>query len=349
MAGTLRHLARQRTAFGLRPSTHSTCSRKELPLTPNRLIAALAVTGSLAFGLSACGDDDTTSSSASGGSESTLSGKISLDGSSTVYPFAQAAAEGFNAENPDVDITVGESGTGGGFEKFCKGETDISNASRPIKEEETALCKTGGVESAELLVANDGIAIATNPALKVTCMTTDQLKKLWVDDKVTDYKDLGVSGLSGKVSLYGPGTDSGTFEYFTEAINGEKAVSRKNYQASEDDNVLVQGVSGDATGLAYFGFSYYEQNKEALNLVSVDGGDGCIAPSKETIQDGSYKPLSRPLFMYPSAKAAARPEVKAFITYVNENAATIAENAKLVGLTDAQSTEAKAEAGKIVG
>ena len=318
-------------------------------MTPNRLIAALAVTGSLALGLSACGDDDTSTGSASGGSESSLTGKISLDGSSTVYPFAQAAAEGFKAENPEVDITVGESGTGGGFEKFCKGETDISNASRPIKEEETALCKTGSVTTAEMLVANDGIAVVTNPALKVTCLTVPQLSKLWKDDSVTDYKDLGVSGLSGKVSLYGPGTDSGTFEYFTEEINGEKAVSRKKYQASEDDNVLVQGVQGDATGLAYFGFSYYEQNADSLNLVAVDGGDGCVKPSKETIQDGSYKPLARPLFMYPSASAAARPEVKAFLTYVNENAATIAENAKLVGLTPEQTAEAKTELGKIVG
>lgn len=318
-------------------------------MTPTRLITALAVTGSLAFGLSACGDDDTSSSNASGGGEkSSLSGTIAIDGSSTVYPFAQAAAEGFREENPDVNITVGESGTGGGFEKFCKGETDISNASRPIKDEETELCKTGQVTTSELEIANDGIAIVSNPAIPAKCITTDQLSKLWKDDSVTDYKDLGVDGLSGKVSLYGPGTDSGTFDFFTGEINGEEGVSRKKYQASEDDNVLVQGVQGDKTGLGYFGFSYYEQNADALNLVSVDGGKGCVAPSAETIQNGTYTPLSRPLFMYPSAKAAARPEVKAFLTYITENAADIAENSQFVGLTAEQQTKAKSELAKIV-
>ena len=314
----------------------------------NRLIAALAVSGTLAFGLAACGDDDNTSANG-GGTESSLSGKIAIDGSSTVFPFAQAAAEEFQKENPGVEITVGSSGTGGGFEKFCKGETDISDASRPIKDEEVELCETGGVETKELVVANDGIAVVTNPALKAQCMTTDQLAKLWKDDSVTSYDDLGVDGLSGDVSLYGPGTDSGTFDYFTDEINGEEGVSRKKYQASEDDNVLVQGIQGDDQALGYFGFSYYEANADKLNLVAIDGGDGCVKPSLETIQDGSYKPLGRPIFMYPSAEAAKRPEVAAFLTYLNENAETIATNAKMVPLNAEQKATAKSEIDSILG
>jgi phosphate transport system substrate-binding protein len=315
-------------------------------LKSTRMLAALAAS-SVALTFAACGDDETTAES--GSSASTLSGTIAIDGSSTVYPFAQAAAEGFQEENPDVKISVGESGTGGGFEKFCKGETDISNASRPIKDEETEACKTGSVAPSELVVANDGIAIVANPSLNVKCLTTDQLAKLWKDDSVTDYKDLGVSGLSGKASLYGPGTDSGTFDFFTGEINGEEGVSRKKYQASEDDNVLVQGIAGDPTGIGYFGFSYYEQNQDKLKLVEVDGGDGCVAPSKETIQDGSYKPLARPLFMYPSATSAKKPEVKAFLQYVEDNLPTIAEKALFVPLTDEQATQSKAELAKILG
>ncbi len=313
-------------------------------MTPTRLLTALAVTGTLAFGLTACGGDDETTS---GGTASALKGTISIDGSSTVGPLMQAAAEQFNAENPDVEITVGQSGTGGGFEKFCKGETDISNASRPIKDEETEACKAGGVTTSQLEVANDGIAIVANPALAVKCLTVPQLSQLWKDDAVTDYKDLGVSGFTGKVSLYGPGTDSGTFDFFTDVINGEEGVSRKKYQASEDDNILVQGLQGDKTGLGYFGFSYYEQNADTLKLVEVDGGDGCVAPSKETIQDGTYKPLSRPLFIYPSAAAVKRPEVKAFLEFINEKSTEIAEAALFVPLTDEQLTASKAELEKI--
>lgn len=315
-------------------------------MTTTRLLAAVAAS-SLALTFAACGGDDESSST--GSSASTLSGSIAIDGSSTVYPFAQAAAEKFQEENPDVKITVGESGTGGGFEKFCKGETDISNASRPIKDEETEACKTGNVEPSELIVANDGIAVVANPALNVKCLTTDQLSKLWKDDSVTDYKELGVSGFEGKVSLYGPGTDSGTFDFFTGEVNGEEGVSRKKYQASEDDNVLVQGVSGDQTGLGYFGFSYYEQNQDKLKLVEIDGGDGCVAPSKETIQNGTYKPLSRPLFMYPSANAASKPAVKAFLEYVENNLDAIAEQSLFVPLTAEQQEKSKAELAEILG
>ena len=217
----------------------------------------------LALGVAACGGDDDDDSSSDGDSASGLSGSISIDGSSTVQPFAEAAAELFNEENPDVNITVGAAGTSGGFEKFCAGETDISDASRSIEPEEVKVCKDGGVEYTEIQVANDGISVVTNPALEISCLSTDQLKQLWIDDKVTSYGELGDDADSGEalpdaeVSLYGPGTDSGTFDYFTDVINGEEGVSRKEYQASEDDNVLVQGVEGDQNGLGYFGFSYY--------------------------------------------------------------------------------------------
>jgi phosphate transport system substrate-binding protein len=292
----------------------------------------LAVSAGLVLGLgvAACGgdDDDSSASADSGGSASGLSGSISIDGSSTVQPFAEAAAELFNEENPDVNITVGAAGTSGGFEKFCAGETDISDASRSIEPEEEKLCKDGGVEYTEVQVANDGISVVTNPALTITCLSTDQLKQLWVDDKVTNYSELGDDADSGEaipdaeVSLYGPGTDSGTFDYFTDVINGEEGVSRKEYQASEDDNVLVQGVSGDQNGLGYFGFSYYEQNQDAL-------------------QDGSDTPLSRPLFMYPSAEAMSKPEVAGFMQYVVDNYDSIAEAALIVPMDDTQASDAQ--------
>ncbi len=279
-------------------------------ISKNWLLAAGTSTV-LAFGVAACGDDDESSSDSGGDAPSGLSGSISLDGSSA-------------------------------------GETDISNASRSIEPEEEKLCADGGVEYTEVQVANDGISIVTNPDLEISCLTTDQLAQLWTDDTVTNYSELGEDANTGEplpdvdVSLYGPGTDSGTFDYFTDVINGEEGVSRKEYQASEDDNVLVQGVSGDTAGLGYFGFSYYEQNAEALNLVSVDGGDGCVEPSAETISDASYAPLARPLFMYPSATALTdKPEVEGFMQYVVDNAADIAEAALIVPMSEEQASEAK--------
>ena len=312
------------------------------------LLLALAVSGALAFGVVACGDDEesggTNAAASDGGGE--LSGSIAIDGSSTVAPFAEAAAELFQEENPDVQITVGTSGTGGGFEKFCAGETDISDASRAIKDDEEApLCDEGGVKYTEIQIANDGIAIATNKELAVDCLTTDQLKQLWnKGSKVASLSEVDPELPDTKLSLYGPGTDSGTFDFFTDAINGEEGVSREDYEASEDDNQLVTGVSGDAGGFGYFGFSYYEGAADKLNLVGVDSGDGsCVKPSVESIQDGSYKPLSRPLFMYPKAEAMGRPEVKAFMEFVVAQAPAIAEAAKIVPLTDEQTQTAKDE------
>jgi phosphate transport system substrate-binding protein len=311
-----------------------------------RLSLTVALAGVLA--LAAGGGDKGGGGSGSGGSGDGLQGTIAIDGSSTVFPFAEAAAELFNEEHPDVKITVGQSGTGGGFEKFCAGETDISDASRPIKsDEEAPVCKKAGVAYGEVQIANDGIAVVTNSSMKVDCLTTDQLKHVWnKGSKVTSLQQLDSSLPGTKLSLYGPGTDSGTFDFFTGEINGEEGVTREDYEASEDDNQLVTGVEGDQGGLGYFGFSYYEGAQDQLNLVGVDSGSGCVKPSVKTIQDGSYKPLSRPLFMYPASKSIDRPEVKAFMDYVVANATDIAKAAKIVPLTPEQTKRAKQELAK---
>ena len=312
-----------------------------------RKLLTLAACGVLALGAAACGDDDDSGGGGGGGGGSkSLSGNIKIDGSSTVAPFAQAAQEAFQAENPDVKITVGTSGTGGGFEKFCAGETDISNASREIKEDEEApICKKGGVTYAGIQVANDGIAMVTNAELKVDCLTVDQLKKLWnKGSKVQSLSDIDPSLPDTELTLFGPDTDSGTFDFFTDTINGEEGVSREDYQPSADDNVLVQGVSGSEGGLGYFGFSYYEQNQDKLGLVKVgESADKCVAPSTEAIQSGEYTPLSRPLFMYPSEKSLARPEVKAFMDYVLENYEAISEASQIVPMTQEQADKGKTD------
>ena len=323
---------------------------------PARFLILVALCGLLAFGVAACGGDDESSGGGGGGNAQTsgdgqdlskLQGQIRIDGSSTVYPFAQAAAEQFQSQAPGVRVTVGQAGTGGGFEKFCAGETDISDASRQIEDDEVAACKKGGVDYGEVQVANDGIAVTTNKALQIDCMTTKQLKELWATSKVKNYKEIDPKFPDQQVSLFGPGTDSGTFDFFTGEINGEEGKTRKDYQPSEDDNVLVQGVAGDKGGLGYFGFSYFEQNQDKLNLVGVDAGSGCVKPSLETIQSGEYKPLSRPLFMYPSAKAIAKPEVKAFMDFIGQNQKQIAEAAKIVPMTDEQASKAQSDLSKI--
>ena len=297
------------------------------------LTAALAV----AVGVSACGG----SSSSSGGD---LSGSIRIDGSSTVFPFAQAAGEAYNQDQAGVKIAVGESGTGGGFQKFCAGETDISDASREIKPEEAALCEKNGISYQAIQVANDGIAVAANPALGVDCLTTDQLKQIWnKGSKVTSLSQVDSKLSSQKLSLFGPGTDSGTFDFFTEKVNGEKGVTREDYQASEDDNNSVTGVEGDKGGLGYFGYSYAASAGDKLTIVGIDNGKGCIKPTVATVQDGSYAPLSRPLFMYVSEKAIAQPQVKGFLTATVDNAISIAGTAKVVPMTDAQLASAKTQ------
>jgi phosphate transport system substrate-binding protein len=323
----------------------------------NRFMPAFAaLAAALALGIAACGGDDPETTSggtpAAEGADKELSGMIRIDGSSTVFPFAEAAGELFNEEQPNVKVTVGQSGTGGGFEKFCAGETDISDASRPIKDDEEApVCAKAGIKYEEVQVANDGIAVVTNKNLTVDCLTVDQLKKIWEPkSKVNNLADAGDGLPSSPLKLFGPGTDSGTFDFFTGAVNGEEGASREDYEASEDDNQLVTGVSGTEGGLGYFGFSYYEQNADKLNLVAV-GADAasCKKPDPASIQDGSYKPLSRPLFMYPSDKALQRPEVKAFMEFVVNNQADIAKASKIVSMTDAQAAESKTEVDKLAG
>jgi phosphate transport system substrate-binding protein len=287
-----------------------------------------------AFGLAACGGDD-------GGGGSSAS--ISADGSSTVGPLATAAAEQFRSENPDSRVTVGISGTGGGFERFCRGETDLSNASRPIEDDEKTACADKGVEYIELQVANDALTVVVNSENDwVDCLTVEQLKKIWEPgSKVSSWQDVDPSFPDEKLTLYGPGTDSGTFDYFTDEINGEEGASRSDYSASEDDNVIVRGVTGEKGALGYFGFSYYEENQDSLKAVEIDSGDGCVAPSAETAQSGEYKPLSRPLFTYVKKASLEREGVRDFVTFWLDNAEAITETARFVPMTDAQLEESR--------
>ena len=269
------------------------------------------------------------------------SGVITADGSSTVGPFTTKAAEDFRATG-GVDVTVGISGTGGGFERFCAGETDISNASRAIKDEEAAICAENGVEFVEFQVATDALTNVVNPENDwATCLTVEQLNEIWKpDSQVTNWNQVDPSYPDVPLKLYGAGTDSGTFDYFTDAINGEEGASRSDYSATEDDNVTVQGVSGDKGALGYFGFSYYEENQDTLEALEVDGGAGCVAPSVETAQDGSYTPLARPLFMYVKTSSLADTEGLAdFIRFTLENEQTIAEEARFVPLSQEQIDE----------
>jgi phosphate transport system substrate-binding protein len=277
-------------------------------------IRSVSVAG-LALLVAACGGD-------SGGSGATLSGTVQIDGSSTVFPIAEAVAEEFQIANPNVRVTVGFSGSGGGFKRFCAGETDISNASRPINSTESAACAAAGVEFTEVSVAWDGLSVTVNPANDfVACLTTAELRRIWQPGStVRDWSDVRAQWPAEAIRLYGPGTDSGTFDYFTETINGEAGASRPDYQASEDDNILVQGIAGDRFALGYFGYAYYVENSDRLKLVQVDGGSGCVAPSDRTIQDGTYAPLARPLFVYVKHGALARPEVLAYVRFMLEEA-----------------------------
>jgi phosphate transport system substrate-binding protein len=249
---------------------------------------------------------------------------ITIDGSSTVFPITEAMAEEYQIANPGTKITVGISGTGGGFKKFCAGETDISDASRPIKEEEIALCQQAGIEYIELPVAYDALSVVANPQNDwATCLTTAELQKIWepaAQGKINNWNQVRPDFPDVPLTLYGPGTDSGTFDYFTDAINGEEGASRGDYTASEDDNVIVQGVANDKGALGYFGLAYYEENQNSLKLINVDDGDtsngeGCVPASVATVEDSTYQPLARPIFIYVKKEALARPEVQSFVDY----------------------------------
>ena len=316
-----------------------------------RVAALLAV---LALGAAACGGDDNEGGSGGSG-EQELSGSVKVDGSSTVAPLSTAAAEFYAEEQPRVRVTVGTSGTGGGFEKFCNGETDISDASRPIKDTEKQACAAKGITFEEFQIANDALTVVVNKDNTwAECLTVAQLKKMWEPgSKVSSWNQVDPKFPNEPLKLYGPGTDSGTFDYFTDEINGEEGKSRTDYQPSEDDNVTVTGVAATKGGLGYFGFSYFEENEDKLRAVQIDGGDGCVAPGVEAAQNGTYKPLARPLFIYPAAKSLARPEVEGFVEYYVENAEMIATDSKFVPLNAEQKAELqkaltalKAKAGK---
>ncbi len=303
--------------------------------------------GAAAVGLmAACGGG---SGDADG--EGALGGAVVIDGSSTVFPIAEAVAEEFQIAHPGVRVTVGVSGSGGGFERFCGGETDISNASRPIRDSEIAECDAAGIEFTELSVAWDGLSVIANPANDfVRCLTTDELRRIWEPGSpVTSWRDVRPEWPDEEIRLYGPGTDSGTFDYFTETINGESGASRPDFQASEDDNILVQGVAGDRFALGYFGYAYYSENRDRLKLLEVDGGAGCVAPSDATIEDGSYSPLSRPLFVYVKHAALARPEVSAYVEFMLEEAPALVPATGYHALSPEEYAEGLARIAEAVG
>lgn len=277
-------------------------------------------------------------SSCGSGSDNQVSGKIEIDGSSTVYPITEAVAEEFRSEAPEVRVTVGVSGTGGGFKKFCKGETDISDASRTIHEGEVKKCSRKGIEYVPLKVAYDGMAVVANPENDwLDSITVKELKKIWkpaAQNKIDKWSQIRSEWPDKEMNLYGPGTASGTYDYFTEAVIGKSGKSRGDYMASEDDNVLVQGVSGDKYALGFFGLAYFEENADKLKLVGVDNGSGAVLPSIETVKSDEYKPLSRPLYIYVRKKAAKREEVQKFVQFYLKNAGDLAKSAGYVAMPD---------------
>jgi phosphate transport system substrate-binding protein len=262
---------------------------------------------------------------------------IKIDGSSTVYPITEAVAEDFQiAKKGAIKVTVGISGTGGGFKKFCRGETDIVNASRPILKKEMDDCKAAGVQYIEMPVAYDALTIVVNPKNDWSkVITVAELKKIWepaAQGKVTKWSQVNPAWPDNTIKLYGAGADSGTFDYFTEAIVGKAKSSRGDFTASEDDNVLVQGVASDKNALGFFGFAYYVENQKKVKALAVDGGKGGILPSAKTVEDGSYQPLSRPIFIYVNIKSADKPEVKEFVEFYMKNATTLVKEVKFFPL-----------------
>lgn len=316
----------------------------------HRFSAVIVACGALAFGVAACGDDEDEGTA--GSSETTaavsedLAGSIRIDGSSTVQPVAEAAVELFAAEAPNVDISVGGVGTGDGFEKFCRGELQIADASRAIEKDEYEACQKKNITPVEVQVGIDGLSVITHKDLAIPddCITTANLKKLLdPKSKVANYKELGAGFPDQKVSFFTPGTESGTYDYFTEAVLETDAEQRtKDVQTSADDNQIVTGIEGTPGALGYVGFAFADAQKDKLKILAIDGGDGCVKPEIATIADGSYKPLSRPLFMYPSAETAKKPEVKAFISYILDNNEKVVTAADYVPLTDELLTKAKA-------
>ncbi|MBL7870921.1 MAG: PstS family phosphate ABC transporter substrate-binding protein [Cyclobacteriaceae bacterium] len=270
-----------------------------------------------------------------------LSGDIRIDGSSTVYPITEAIAEEFRVKQPSINVTIGVSGTGGGFKKFCRGESDINDASRLIKESEVGACQEGGIKYVGLKVAYDGLAVLVNKENTwVDHFTVEELKKIWepaAQGKITKWNQIRSTWPNTEFTLYGPGVASGTYDYFTEAIVGKSGSSRGDFTASEDDNVLVKGIAGDKNAIGFFGMAYYEENMEILKLAPVDNGKGAVSPSQETVMNGSYAPLSRPVFIYVSEEALKKPEVSEFVRFYLSNARSIATDVGYVALPEQES------------
>ncbi|MEU4013882.1 PstS family phosphate ABC transporter substrate-binding protein [Microbacterium sp. NPDC028030] len=312
--------------------------------TTAKIFASTAlVIGVLA--LSACGGQPSAGESAGSGEGSGgLTGSVNTDGSSTVAPLTEAAADLFRDEESGVNVSVATSGTGGGFKTFCAGETDISNASRAIKDEEAAECEAAGIEYTEIIAANDGLSVVVNPENDwAEDLTVEQLNKIWgpeAEGEITNWNQVDSSFPDQAITLFGAGTDSGTFDYFTDAINGEEGAIRTDYSPSEDDNITIQGVAGDVGAIGFLGLSYVEENEGVIKAVAVDG----VMPSTETVQDGTYTPLGRPLFIYVNnASYVDKEPVKAFVDFYVANSLDIAERALFVPLTEEQVTTASDE------
>lgn len=298
------------------------------------------------FFLNSCGSKQASEQTAT----SELSGEIKIDGSSTVYPITEAVAEEFRTEQPNVKVTVGISGTGGGFKKFGRGEIDINDASRPIKEKEDSTCLANHIKHVQLKVAFDGLVVVVNKDNSfIDHFTVEELKKIWepgAQGKITKWNQIRSNWPAEEFHLYGPGTASGTYDYFTEAIVGKSGSSRSDYTASEDDNVLVQGITGDKNGIGFFGLAYYEENKDKLKLLGVDNGKGSITPSVETVKDGTYAPLARPVFIYVSDAAVKKSGVVEFVNFYLNNASTLVQE---VGYIPLNAEEYQTELAKFKG
>lgn len=296
-----------------------------------KFVSKLLILALVAVFLTSCGSKENSAEQSD-----KLTGSISIDGSSTVYPITEAVAEEFQLEQPEIKVTVGVSGTGGGFKKFSKGETDINDASRLIKDQEIETCNENNIKYLGLKVAFDGLAVVVNKENTwLNDITVEELKKIWEPDaqgKITKWNQIRADWPAEEFHLYGPGVASGTYDYFTEAIVGKSGSSRGDFTASEDDNVLVQGIAGDKNALGFFGLAYYEENKEMLKLVGVNNGGGVVLPSSETVKNGTYAPLSRPVFIYVSDRAGKKPEVVSFVEFYLKNAATLVADVGYISL-----------------
>ncbi|WP_258831502.1 PstS family phosphate ABC transporter substrate-binding protein [Peribacillus frigoritolerans] len=301
-----------------------------------KFMAMTAVMGGVIAVAAGCGSDDTKTSSGEGKGSGQLQGEVITDGSSTVFPIMEAVAEEYMATQPEVKVSVGSSGTGGGFKKFIAGDTDLANASRPVKEEESALLDEKGVEYTELKLAFDGISIVANKDNEfIDSLTVEELQKLWIDNgKVKKWSDIRPEWPNEEIKFYSPGIDSGTYDYFNEVILEEKPMV-ENATLSEDDNVLVQGVEGDKNAIGFFGYAYYSENKDKLKIISIDNGNGAVEPTHETIKSGEYAPLSRPLYTYVANKSVAEKEqVADYTQFIIENAGELAEEVGYISLPE---------------